>query len=313
MTEPRAYRAFAARCVTGLLAIGLLTGCAHATEEKPTPSDTPSHDGGATSSETAASSDATSSGSSTGKETASGKETESASEKPEPNGTDEAGAGEAGAGRTGADEDGQEAPQFADIRFDILNTLATMSTYKASGTTVFKGLTIDFVGVFHRQPTHAMALEGQVTGTRADGQLVLLLDEDTVYLRGDRDFWDTLGAGAQEGADEHIQNIVDKYVSMTPLDAQLDNLDPVRLSDLMLATIKWDSFTEPPEETEFSGKKVLKYLGADDVVIYIDAESHELHAIDTRIGGHMVQFSHFNQTALIPQPEANDTVPWSAQ
>ncbi|MDZ3745960.1 hypothetical protein QP228_008255 [Pseudoglutamicibacter cumminsii] len=308
MTEPRAYRAFAARCVTGLLAIGLLTGCAHATEEKPTPSDTPSHDGGATSSETAASSDATSSGSSTGKETASGKETESASEKPEPNGTDEAGAGE-----TGAEDAGQEAPQFADIRFDILNTLATMSTYKASGTTTFKGLTIDFVGVFHRQPAHAMALEGQVTGTRADGQLVLLLDEDTVYLRGDRDFWDGLGAGAQEGADEHIQNVVDKYVSMTPLDAQLDNLDPVRLSDLMLATIKWDSFTEPPEETEFNGKKVLKYLGADDVVIYIDAESHELHTIDTRIGGHMVQFSHFNLTALIPQPEASDTVPWSTQ
>lgn len=297
MTEPRAYRAFAARCVTGLLAIGLLTGCGQATEEKPTPSDTPTHDGGATSSETTASSDATSSG------PASGKETESASQKPEPSGTDDA----------GADEAGQEAPQFADIRFDILNTLATMSTYKASGTTVFKGLTIDFVGVFHRQPTHAMALEGQVTGTRADGQLVLLLDEDTVYLRGDRDFWNTLGAGAQEGADEHIQNVVDKYVSMTPLDAQLDNLDPVRLSDLMLATIKWDSFTEPPEETEFSGKKVLKYLGADDVVIYIDAESHELHTIDTRIGGHMVQFSHFNQTALIPQPEANNTVPWSAQ
>lgn len=307
MTEPRAHRAFAMRSVASLLAIGLLAGCTQATEEKPTPSDTPTHDGGATSSETTASSDATSSG------PASGKETESASQKPEPSGADEAGTDEAGAGRTGADEDGQEAPQFADIRFDILNTLATMSTYKASGTTVFKGLTIDFVGVFHRQPTHAMALEGQVTGTRADGQLVLLLDEDTVYLRGDRDFWDTLGAGAQEGADEHIQNIVDKYVSMTPLDAQLDNLDPVRLSDLMLATIKWDSFTEPPEETEFSGKKVLKYLGADDVVIYIDAESHELHAIDTRIGGHMVQFSHFNQTALIPQPEANDTVPWSAQ
>lgn len=302
MTEPRAHRAFAMRSVASLLAIGLLTGCGQATEEKPTPSDTPTHDGGATSSETTASSDATSSG------PASGKETESASQKPEPSGTDEAAAGE-----TGADEAGQEALQFADIRFDILNTLATMSTYKASGTTVFKGLTIDFVGAFHRQPTHAMALEGQVTGTRADGQLVLLLDEDTVYLRGDRDFWDTLGAGAQEGADEHIQNIVDKYVSMTPLDAQLDNLDPVRLSDLMLATIKWDSFTEPPEETEFSGKKVLKYLGADDVVIYIDAESHELHAIDTRIGGHMVQFSHFNQTALIPQPEANDTVPWSAQ
>ncbi|MBM7796529.1 hypothetical protein JOD50_001481 [Pseudoglutamicibacter cumminsii] len=284
--------------MASLLAIGLLAGCTQATEEKPTPSDTPTHDGGATSSETTASSDATSSGPASGKETASDKETESASKKPEP---------------SGADEAGQEAPQFADIRFDILNTLATMSTYKASGTTVFKGLTIDFVGVFHRQPTHAMALEGQVTGTRADGQLVLLLDEDTVYLRGDRDFWDTLGAGAQEGADEHIQNIVDKYVSMTPLDAQLDNLDPVRLSDLMLATIKWDSFTEPAEETEFNGKKVLKYLGADDVVIYIDAESHELHAIDTRIGGHMVQFSHFNQTALIPQPEANDTVPWSAQ
>lgn len=308
MTEPRAYRAFAARCVTGLLAIGLLTGCAQATEEKPTPSDTPTHDGGATPSETTASPDATSSGPASGKETASDKETESASATPEASGADGA-----GAGATAADEAGQEAPQFADIRFDVLNTLATMSTYKASGTTTFKGLTIDFVGVFHRQPAHAMALEGQVTGTRADGQLVLILDEDTVYLRGDRDFWDGLGAGAQEGADEQIQNVVDKYVSMTPLDAQLDNLDPVRLSDLMLATIKWDSFTEPPEETEFNGKKVLKYLGADDVVIYIDAESHELHGIDTRIGGHMVQFSHFNQTALIPQPEASDTVPWSTQ
>lgn len=313
MTEPRAHRAFAMRSVASLLAIGLLAGCTQATEEKPTPSDTPTHDDGATPSETTASTEATSSGPASDKETASGKETESASKKPEPSGTDEAGTDEAGAGKTETDEAGREAPQFADIRFDVLNTLATMSTYKASGTTVFKGLTIDFVGVFHRQPAHAMALEGQLTGSRAEGQLVLLLDEDTVYLRGDRNFWDSLGAGAQEGADEHIQNVVDKYVSMTPIDAQLDNLDPVRLSDLMLATIKWDSFTEPPEETEFNGKKVLKYLGADDVVIYIDAESHELHGIDTRIDGHMVQFSHFNQTALIPQPEESGTVPWSTQ
>lgn len=301
VTEFRAPRQFTARCVAALLVmsvpmLGVLNGCAAAHEDAP--DETPAHTEG---------SDNPTEGSATPESAQAKASTSTApSESKKP-------AASSASSTTDAEdgEDGVQAPQIADIRFDILKTLATMSTYKADGTTIFKGLTIDFVGVFHRQPAHAMALEGHVSGTRADGQMNLILDDETIYLKGDRVFWSSLGAGGENGQDENVDDILDHYVTMTPQEADLKNLDPVKLSDQMLSTIDWDSFTEEAEKIQLNGQDVFKYVGADDVVLYIDVDSHALVAVDTRIDGHIIQFSRFNQTALIPQPKEDETVPWS--